>query len=100
MILTTSTDGSIFFWNYKNAELIHKYSVKSSMCIPAVTDDQECFCIGNDDGDIFAFSLGTGKQIAIISHRRSTRSIRSCALSKKYFFLVYIAIYSMLAKTL
>ncbi|KAH8556481.1 hypothetical protein BGW37DRAFT_14306 [Umbelopsis sp. PMI_123] len=44
--------------------------------------NESFFCVGSSGGAIYVFNLHTGKQIAELQHRRSTKAVRCCVFTR------------------
>lgn len=44
--------------------------------------DELFFCVGSSQGAIYVYSFSTGKLVAELGHRRSTKAVRCCVFSR------------------
>jgi WD40 repeat protein len=89
-LLTKSHHGLVIYWDRENNTPIHKYQVGKNACDPDVDSTQEYFCIGTDNGSIHIYSLKDGSLVKKLTHKRSSKSIKSCAFSRTNLNIVFV----------
>ncbi|KAJ3322216.1 hypothetical protein HDV06_003276 [Boothiomyces sp. JEL0866] len=71
--------------------VIHTFNTGDrNKCRLDVSDQNSYFCVGTDSGTVYIYSLIDGSLISEISHKRSSKSIKCCAFSRKCDNLVFV----------
>lgn len=85
-VLSKSTNGRMEYWNPATEETIRSFRVKTGENHSRfdVTLDGNYFCVGTNHGNVFIYSLKTGKLVTELSHRRSTKPIYCCVFSRDH----------------
>ncbi|ORX61578.1 WD40 repeat-like protein [Hesseltinella vesiculosa] len=83
-VLSKSINGRMEYWDMDSDESIRSFRIKTGECYSRfdVSLDEGYFCVGSSHGRVYIYNLNTGKQLAELSHRRSTKTIRCCAFSR------------------
>ncbi|KAJ3165685.1 hypothetical protein HDU88_003878 [Geranomyces variabilis] len=74
--------------------IVHSFHVKGSSnnnhCRFDISSCGQYFCIGSNSGNVFVYSLGTGKLVTVLEHPRSTKAVLCCAFSADDRNIVYV----------
>jgi WD40 repeat protein len=87
--VSQSTDGIVQYWNLDTSEILFTFHTERHSCPMAITRDRTVLGVGTPNGDVEMYSLVDGTHIITLSHKRSSKPIRSLAFSRnKYYRLI------------
>ncbi|KAG2186323.1 hypothetical protein INT43_002761 [Umbelopsis isabellina] len=83
-LLSKSINGRMEYWDPATETSIRSFRVKTGENFSRfdVSLNESFFCVGSSSGAIYVFNLHTGKQIAELQHRRSTKAVRCCVFTR------------------
>ncbi|KAG2189043.1 hypothetical protein INT44_004185 [Umbelopsis vinacea] len=83
-LLSKSINGRMEYWDPVSEKSIRSFRVKTGENFSRfdVSLNESFFCVGSSSGAIYVFNLHTGKQIAELQHRRSTKAVRCCVFTR------------------
>jgi WD40 repeat protein len=85
MCLSQSQDGTVYYWNLDTFEILFTFLTERLSCRFAMTRDRTVFGVGTPQGEVDIYSLKEGRHIANVSHKRSSKPIRSLAFSRNKY---------------
>ncbi|KAF9997369.1 hypothetical protein BGZ65_007054 [Modicella reniformis] len=84
-VLSKSVNGKVEYWDPETLRRIRTFSIKntaSNQCRFDVSLDELFFCVGTSNGSAYIYNIETGRSVAELKHRRSTKAIRTCVFSR------------------
>ncbi|OAD71878.1 hypothetical protein PHYBLDRAFT_80559 [Phycomyces blakesleeanus NRRL 1555(-)] len=82
-LLSKSINGRIEYWDPESDKMMRSFRVRTGENFSRfdVSLDERFIGVGTSQGSVFIYNIDTGKMVAELAHRRSTKSVRCCAFS-------------------
>lgn len=83
-VLSKSTNGRMEYWDVETEKSIRSFKIRTGENYSRfdVTLDGIFVCVGSSAGVIFVYNLQTGKMVAEVGHKKSSKPIRCCVFSR------------------